>query len=47
MLAAETEERKQEIWNAVTDQAIQRFADKDTGRIKLVNEAQCIVGLRH
>jgi hypothetical protein len=47
MLATETEESKQEIWNTVTDQAIQRFADKNTGRIKLVNEAKCIVGLRH
>jgi enediyne biosynthesis protein CalE5 len=46
MLANETEERKQEIWNAVTDQAKQRFVDKDTGRIKLANEAICIVGSR-
>ena len=46
MLANETEDRKQEIWNAVTDQAKQRFADKDTGRIKLANEAICIVGSR-
>ena len=44
MLANETEERKQEIWNAVTDQAKQRFVDQDTGRIKLANEAICIVG---
>jgi enediyne biosynthesis protein CalE5 len=44
MLANETEERKQEIWNAVTDQAKQRFVEKDTGRIKLANEAICIVG---
>ena len=47
MLANETEERKQEIWNAVTDQAKQRFADKDTGRIKLANEAICIVGSKN
>ena len=46
MLANETEERKQEIWNAVTDQVKQRFVDKDTGRIKLANEAICIVGSR-
>lgn len=46
MLANETEERKQEIWDAVTDQAKQRFVDKDTGRIKLANEAICIVGSR-
>ena len=44
MLANETEERKQEIWNAVTDQAKQRFVEKDTGRIKLANEVICIVG---
>jgi hypothetical protein len=47
MLANETEERKQEIWNAVTDQAKQRFADKDTGRIKLANEAICMVASRN
>jgi ubiquinone/menaquinone biosynthesis C-methylase UbiE len=46
MLANETEYRKQEIWNAVTDQVKQRFVDKDTGRIKLANEAICIVGSR-
>lgn len=46
MLANETEDRKQEIWNAVTDQVKQRFVDKDTGRIKLANEAICIVGSR-
>ena len=44
MLANETEEKKQEIWNTVTDQAKQRFVEKDTGRIKLANEAICIVG---
>jgi ubiquinone/menaquinone biosynthesis C-methylase UbiE len=47
ILANETEERKQEIWNAVTDQAKQRFVDKDTGRIKLANEAICVVGSRY
>jgi ubiquinone/menaquinone biosynthesis C-methylase UbiE len=47
MLANETEQRKQEIWNAVTDQAQQRFVDKDTGRIKLANEAICIVATRN
>jgi ubiquinone/menaquinone biosynthesis C-methylase UbiE len=46
MLANETEYRKQEIWNAVTDQVKQRFVDKDTGRIKLANEAICVVGSR-
>ena len=46
MLANETEDRKQEVWNAVTDQVKQRFVDKDTGRIKLANEAICIVGSR-
>lgn len=44
MLANETEEKKQEIWNAVTDQAKQRFVEKDTGRIKLANEAIYKVG---
>jgi len=47
MLANETEERKMEVWNAVTNQAKQRFVDKNTGRIKLGNEAICIVGSKH
>jgi len=47
MLANETEERKKEVWNAVTNQAKQRFVDKNTGRIKLGNEAICIVGSKH
>jgi ubiquinone/menaquinone biosynthesis C-methylase UbiE len=46
MLANETEQRKQEIWDTVTNQAKQRFVDKATGRIKLANEAICIVGTR-
>jgi len=47
MLANETEERKMEVWNAVTNQAEQRFVDKNTGRIILENEAICIVGNKH
>jgi len=47
MLANETEQRKQEIWNAVTNQAQQQFVDKDTRRIKLANEAICIVATRN
>lgn len=46
MLANETDKRKEEIWNIVTNQAQLQFADKDTGRIKLENEAQYIVGLK-
>ena len=46
MLANETEKRKEEIWNIVTNQAQLQFADNDTGRIKLENEAICIVGLK-
>ena len=44
MLANETEERKQEIWGAVTDQARRQYADPDSGRVKFDNEAICIVG---
>lgn len=44
MLANETEERKQEIWGAVTDKARRQYADPDSGRVKFDNEAICIVG---
>ncbi|TLX65950.1 MAG: methyltransferase domain-containing protein [Thaumarchaeota archaeon] len=44
MLANETEERKQEIWGAVSDQARRQYADPDSGRVKFDNEAICIVG---
>ncbi|HSA72865.1 MAG TPA: hypothetical protein VLD84_02825 [Nitrososphaeraceae archaeon] len=45
MLANETDKKKEEIWNIVTNQAQLQFADRDTGRIKLENETKCIVGL--
>jgi ubiquinone/menaquinone biosynthesis C-methylase UbiE len=44
MLANETDERKEEIWRAVTDQAKRLYADHDNGHVKFVNEAICIVG---
>jgi len=44
MLANETDERKEEIWRAVTDQAKRLYADHDNGHVKFINEAICIVG---
>lgn len=46
MLANETEKRKEEIWNAVTDQARLLYTEHESGRVKMVNEAICIVGLK-
>lgn len=46
MLAKESNKRKVEIWKAVTDQANLQFTDPITGRVILVNEAICIVGLK-
>ena len=42
MLAGQTEERKREIWDAVTD-AISPYADSH-GRINIDNEAICVAG---
>jgi ubiquinone/menaquinone biosynthesis C-methylase UbiE len=47
MLANETDERKEEIWNTVTKQAHLQFADNDSGHIKLENEAMCLVGSKN
>ena len=47
MLANETKERKEEIWNTVTSQANLQFAENGTGHIKLENEAVCIVGSKN
>ena len=45
LLANETEKRKEEIWNAITDKAKLLFADHQSGHIKLANEAICVVAL--
>ena len=46
LLANETEKRKEEIWNAITDKAKLLFADHQSGHIKLANEAICVVALK-
>jgi hypothetical protein len=46
MLANETAKRKEEIWKAVTDQAKLLYTDHDSRRVKLVDEAISIVGLK-
>jgi hypothetical protein len=46
LLANETDKRKEEIWKAVTDQAKLLYSDRESGRVKLVNEAICMVGLQ-
>jgi enediyne biosynthesis protein CalE5 len=42
MLANETEERKTQIWNKVTDQVKAKYTE-DNGRVNMDNEAICIV----
>jgi post-segregation antitoxin (ccd killing protein) len=46
LLANETKKTKEEIWKAVTDNAKLQFADHQSGRVKLPNEAICVVGLK-
>src|ERR1700739_112939 len=41
MLADETQERKEKIWNAVTAE-ITRYADSSTGSVSLDNETICV-----
>lgn len=43
MLLKETQERRQEILKAVIESA-RKYADNNTGTVKLTNEAICIVG---
>ncbi|HYY86749.1 MAG TPA: class I SAM-dependent methyltransferase [Nitrososphaeraceae archaeon] len=45
ILSKETENKKQQVWNDVTEQAKLKFSDPSSGRVKFVNEAICIVGL--
>lgn len=42
MLASQTEERKKQVWNSVTD-AVSQYADSH-GRVNIDNEVICIVG---
>lgn len=46
LLANETKKRKEEIWNAITDNVKLRFTDHHSGHLKLANEAICIVALK-
>lgn len=45
ILSKETETKKQQVWGDVTEQAKLKYSDPDSGRVKFVNEAICIVGL--
>lgn len=45
MLSNETENTREQVWNDVTEQAKLKYSDHDSGHVKFVNEAICIVGL--
>ena len=45
ILSKETETKKQQVWNDITEQAKLKYSDPDSGRVKFVNEAICIVGI--
>jgi len=45
ILSKETETKKQQVWGDVTEQAKVKYSDPESGRVKFVNEAICIVGL--
>jgi SAM-dependent methyltransferase len=45
MLVNETQERKEEIWNAVTTE-ITRYANNNTGSVNLNNESICVSGTK-
>lgn len=45
MLSNETENTREHVWNDVTEQAKLKYSDHDSGHVKFVNEAICIVGL--
>ena len=44
MLSNETENTREQVWNNVTEQAKLKYSDHDSGHVKFVNEAICIVG---
>jgi hypothetical protein len=44
LLADQTQERKEEIWNAVT-KAVKKYVDS-TGSVKLANEVICFIGTK-
>ena len=45
ILSKETETKKQQVWDDVTAQARLKYSDPNSGRVRFVNEAICIVGL--
>lgn len=45
ILSKETEIKKQQVWDDITEQTKLKYSDRDSGRVKFVNEAICIVGL--
>jgi hypothetical protein len=45
MLAKETQERREKIWDAVTAE-ITRYADTSTGSVSLDNETICVCGTK-
>lgn len=44
ILSKETETKKQQVWNDITEQAKHKYSDPDSGRVRFVNESICIVG---
>ncbi|MDQ3840528.1 MAG: methyltransferase domain-containing protein [Thermoproteota archaeon] len=47
ILSNEVEERKEEIWKAVAEEAARKYTDNTTGCIRLDNEVICIVGKKN
>jgi hypothetical protein len=45
MLSNETENTREQVWNDVTEQAKLKYSDHESGHVRFVNEAICIVGL--
>ncbi len=45
MLSNETDTKREQVWNDVTEQAKLKYSDHNSGHVKFVNEAICIVGL--
>lgn len=44
MLANQIQERKEEIWKVVTEEARRQYTEKDTGSLKMDNDVICVVG---
>ena len=45
MLSNETDTKREQVWNDVTEQAKLKYSDHDSGHVKFVNEAIWIVGV--